>query len=1007
MGIGFMDFVQLPLRHKTKTSLHFTSCILRSEEKNFNFMNNQCKTTKHGQRKQIVLKWVWMIALMMGWHVNVDAQTASGRIVAFDFSNTSGSLTSRGSQSNNATYVDTSLITKSPSLSNAQNSTVNGNFIVNNYFVSSGWTGASEAQAVALNSYYQFTINPKSGYEFRVDSIFLRWRSALTGVTNVFIRSSWNNYATTIASDTITRNASGFLRLALTAPVTSDTAITIRIYAYGAAAGQSFGIGEKPISTINPDIDVRGRMSTSVPSGTIANGIGATSVCQGTEVWLKHVFTGGTPPYTVYMKDGSGQLFQNSFQNQIDSVLIIPELSWTYTIDSLKDVNGNKSISNSGSATFQVTPNSALAGLGVFTNSQSLSDGAYRTFGNAAQCKSWVRIADSLDGVALGTISTTLQNVASNPFNSTVRFFLPRSVNINSAQPGHATLTFYYTQADFDLYNAQNSYQQKMPLDSNDNENNKSNIRVARTAGSTETPSLTYLEPSSILWNSTKQHWEVTVAVNNSLLNGTYLLTSAFNSTKMVGTISHTAATPVVGSTNASVTIDWADLPGVTQYRFRFRPQGTINWNVSTITGSERIYNFLSFNTTYEVQIRVYESQTQQGEYSQTYTFTTPLSPGKLPDCLTPSISANVIDATTAQLNWSSVSYLHSFQVQLREKNTLTWGGTTTVNNQATFSGLTPNTTYEYRIRTQCENGATDQPFSSYTTIDTFKTPELLLCEMPINLSLVAATANSATVSWSNASNASLYTLQMRVKNTATWGGTSVADTSFTFLNLSPNTTYEFRVRSGCSGAITSTPNSAFSSIAEFTTGSLPLTNCLPPTSINATPSSNSITLTWDGAPNGATYFVQYKPATSAVWGGTSTSNTQFVINNLSANTAYQYRLRTTCVSGTTVTPSSTFSAIGNASTTGLREWQIQSNDGVYPNPTTGEITVVRSNTHANDYNVYLTDITGRLLNHTTLSLPEGSTTWNYSLSAYPRGVYMLRVVDQSGQVYVHKIQRQ
>ena len=970
-------------------------------------MNNKNRANNICQTKKSYFNWVILLALLLTCRSTLNAQTVNGRIVGFDFSSTSGALTSRPSQSNNAVYVDTSLITKSGALSSAQNSTVNGNFIINNYFVSSGWTANSEAQAVTNNSYFQFTINPKSGYEFRVDTMILRWRSALTGATHVFIRSSWDNYATTIAKDTVTRNASGVLRLKLTAPVTSDTAITIRIYAYGAAAGQSFGFGEKPISTTNPDIEVRGRMSASVPSGTIQNGIGATSICQGNSVWIKHTFTDGTPPYTVYMKDGSGQLYQNIFQNQIDSVQINPELTWTYTIDSIKDVNGNKSVSNSGSASFQVTQNSVLAGVGVYTNSQSVSDGAYRTFGSSAQCKSWVRINDSLDGVSLGTISSTLENTATNPFNSTSRFFVPRKININAAQAGHAQVTLYYSQDDFNAFNLQITYQRKMPIDSNDNENNKQNIRIARSATGSETPTLTLLEPSSVTWNSLKQHWEVVVQMSDALLNGSYYLTSPFSSLKMAGTISHTAVTPTAGATNASVTIDWADVPGVTQYRFRFRAQGALNWNVSTITGSERTYNFLSFNSTYELQVRVYEGPTQQGEYTQTYTFTTPASPGKLPDCVMPSVTSTVIDATSAQLSWSPLLYVQSFQVQIREKNTLTWGGTTTANNQVIFNALTPNTTYEYRIRTHCESGLTDQPFSEYTTIDTFKTPELYTCNAPNNLSTSAINANSATLSWSSVNYASLYLVQMRVKTVGAWGGTTVADTSHTFSNLTPNTTYEFRVRSACSGGLTANSTSDFSTIGEFTTSSLPLSNCLPPTAINATASANSITITWNAASNGTMYFVQFKPTSSAVWGGGSTANTQYTINNLSPNTSYQYRIRTTCSTGTTLTPMSTFSTVGTTSTNALREWQSIDYDGVYPNPTSGDITIVRSSTTPNHYQVYLTDITGRLLNQSNVSLEGGVTHWNYSLSSYPQGIYMMRVVDQEGQVTVYKIQRQ
>jgi len=967
-------------------------------------MNMKCTANAICHRNGIVI--VCLLAILNVWPSFADAQAVNGRIVAFDFSNTSGSLSSRVSQSNNETYVETSLLTKSPFLAGAQNSIINGNFIINNYFVSSGWTAISELQAVMNNTYYQFTIVPKLGYEFRADTIVMRWRSALTGPKNVFIRSSLNNFGTTIAADTISRNSSGVLRFALTSPVTSDSAITFRIYAYGAASGQSFGIGESPISTINSDIDVRGRMSTSVPSGTIQQGIGATSICQGSSVWIKHTFSGGTPPYTVFMKDGSGQKYTTTFQHSVDSVQIIPELTWLYTMDSLKDVNGNKSINHSGSASFQVTQTGALSGVGIYNANYIISDGAFRTIGDAAQCKSWVRIADSLDGITLGATSSTLQNMATNPFNGTSRFFVPRKVSIHAAQVGTALVSLFYTQQDFNAFNSQVSYQQKMPIDSFDITNNKTNIRVARANGSYETSSLTFIEPISVSWSSLNQHWEVIFRVSDTLLNGQFYITSPFSSVKLVGTISHSSVTPSVGASNASVTVNWNDVPGVTQYRFRFRPQGTLHWNVSTITGSERTYNYLMFNTTYELQIRVYESATQQGEYSAIYTFTTPPSPGTLPNCSIPLPSSTVLNANSVQINWLPITFAQLYQVQVREKNTLSWGGTTTANNQVVFSALLPNTTYEYRVRTQCSAGYTEEGLSNYSLIDSFKTPELKNCLTPLNLSAIVVNPTSATVSWQNSNLASLYNLQIRVKNSPTWGGTSLADSVYTFLGLSPNTTYEFRLRSVCSEAVVASTISSFSSIAEFTTGALPMVNCLPPSQINATASANSVTLSWDSSNNGVLYFVQFKPSTSLLWGGTSTNNSHYTFSNLSTNTLYNYRIRTTCEAGTTFTPLSPFSGSGTIATSALRESPLFSTDGVYPNPTNGDITIVRNNINTDLYQVYLSDMAGRLLHQTQVACIYGTASWSFSVANYPKGVYLLRVVDQSGRTKVYNIQR-
>jgi hypothetical protein len=347
-----------------------------------------------------------------------------------------------------------------------------------------------------------------------------------------------------------------------------------------------------------------------------------------------------------------------------------------------------------------------------------------------------------------------------------------------------------------------------------------------------------------------------------------------------------------------------------------------------------------------------------------------------------------------------------SYQVQLRVKNTLNWGGTTTANNQLVFSSLLPNTTYEFRVRTSCVAGLTEQNTSDLSSIDTFKTPAEVICSTPVNLSLVATNSTTATVSWSNEINALLYNIQIRPKNTATWGGTSVADTVFTFTSLSPSTTYEFRVRSACESSIATSPTSAFSMISEFTTGSAALGNCMSPSNISASATANSISLSWDSANNGQLYFVQYKLSTSLTWGGTSTSNTQLTLANLSPNTQYQFRLRTTCQAGTTITPMSTFSNVGSINTGSLREWFDNTNNGIYPNPTSGLVTIVRNNSMADVYHVSLTDIAGRVLHQTNIDCAEGSTTWSYNLAMYPQGLYFIRVTDKSGSVQIYRVQR-
>ncbi|MGI9191618.1 MAG: fibronectin type III domain-containing protein [Chitinophagaceae bacterium] len=968
-------------------------------------MNISCNAFL-AQSKFARFSYFAFFVLLMLCHIpQASAQTTYGRIVGFDFSNTSGFLNSKGSSFNNATYVDTSLVVKSGTLSSPLNSTVNGNFIVNNYFIASGFTANSEALAITMNSFVQFTITPKAGYEFRLDSLLLRWRNATSGVTAVFVRTSQNNFATTVAADTVTRGSAGLLRLGLTSPITSDSNIVVRIYAYGSAASQNFGFGERPISTINPDIEARGRMSAKTPISNLMAGVGTYNICQGSPVWLKHIATDGTPPYTIYFRDAGNHRYQTVLNKETDSVQIYPEGNWNYTLDSVIDVNGHKATSLLGNVNVNVQAGSSMQNVGTWSYSHPMTDASFRTFADGASCGAWMKISDTSDGIALGTVNAGLQTYANLLFNQTSRYFVPRKFSISASQPATATVTFYLTQADFNAFNAQTSYQLKMPIDSSDVLNNRSNIRVVQSIGNNESNELNWIQPESITWNSSQQYWEVVCRVVDSVMNGNYYITSHFTSSKMVGAISHTAQTPQTGNANAVVTIDWADVPGVTQYRFRFRPKGTLSWNVSTITGSERTYSYLSFNTTYELQVRVYENATTQGEYSGIYEFTTPIAPNKSPDCISPTASVLSVTATSVNIQWVSVAYAETYQVQMRPKNSLNWGGTSTASTSWSFNSLSPSTTYEYRIRTQCAAGQTAQDFSAFNAIDTFRTADAVYCETPLNIALQSVNSNSAVLVWDNSLYAQQYTIQSRVKNTLVWGGTTVVDNSVMLDELSPNTTYEFRVRSVCDGSPTQNSNSVFSASFEFTTAPQELGVCLAPQINNISSGTNSISISWDNVANGALYFVQFKPQSASTWGGSSTTGNQLSWSNLSANTAYDVRIRTTCNAGTTLTPTSMFSSIQTISTNAAKAAMPQ-RISVYPNPTDNWIHITRSNTQAEQIEVRLVDLSGRILANTPIELSEGQTVWTYSLANYVPGFYFLHINDGQGGAQVLKIQR-
>lgn len=360
--------------------------------------------------------------------------------------------------------------------------------------------------------------------------------------------------------------------------------------------------------------------------------------------------------------------------------------------------------------------------------------------------------------VALAFITMAINTTAQTLFTATARMYLPTATT--------------FTQWQIDSFNNAVNYQQDI------------------VNGQCLTfPDLT---PISLTWNGTTWVAPTPVAITN-----------AFTTPLMVGSISHTTTT-TAGALAPNVVVDWADVVGTTQYRFRIRPLGG-SWNVSTITGSQRTLTTLAYSTTYEVQVRVYISASVQGEYTQSYYFTTPTFV-PLPTCNTPIVTANAT-SDSITLSWASVAQATAYQVQIRELGSLVWGGTTI--NATTYKFASTGKAYEYQVRTAC-TGAN----SAWSTFSITDTATSAICTPPS-----AYTATGKTFTWSAHQYGNYHQVQIRKVGTTNWGGTATASNSVTFSTLQSGT-YEWRVRSKCY-ATTNTGWTAFSPIQYHTIVSL------------------------------------------------------------------------------------------------------------------------------------------------------------------------------------------
>jgi len=86
-------------------------------------------------------------------------------------------------------------------------------------------------------------------------------------------------------------------------------------------------------------------------------------------------------------------------------------------------------------------------------------------------------------------------------------------------------------------------------------------------------------------------------------------------------------------------------------------------------------------------------------------------------------------------------------------------------------------------------------------------------CDAPINLAASNIKRNKATLSWSAVPEAISYTVNLRAIGNPNWDDATTSNTSIVARPLAPNVTYEWRVRSNCSGE-----SSDWSNISTFTT---------------------------------------------------------------------------------------------------------------------------------------------------------------------------------------------
>ena len=377
-------------------------------------------------------------------------------------------------------------------------------------------------------------------------------------------------------------------------------------------------------------------------------------------------------------------------------------------------------------------------------------------------------------------------------------------------------------------------------------------------------------------------------------------------------------------ATSTSVTLNWTEVAGATNYFISYAPVGNTNVSNQVASAPPFVLGGLTANMAYEFSIRA-NCGVQGLSAFTTITF----DPNQGAVCNTPTgLQATNVTNSSATLSWNTVSGATSYDVTYKRSTDQNFTTLTTASPSVNISSLTANVTYEARVRAVCAVNT----FSAFTAPINFQTTTGTgTCAAPTNFTAQGVSGTSASLSWTSVSGALNYEVTYRQVGTIPFTTITTNSTSVTLNNLTNGVTYEVRVRSFCG-------NDVFSS---YTTSTLQTSGtsgeCQTPAGLTAvTVTASSASLSWANVPNVNSYTVSYRRIGDANFTVVTATQNSTTLSGLTQGTAYEARVRANCTNGLTSAengltfntqsqqfcpPASGLTVTVNNSTTALASW--------------------------------------------------------------------------------------
>jgi hypothetical protein len=402
------------------------------------------------------------------------------------------------------------------------------------------------------------------------------------------------------------------------------------------------------------------------------------------------------------------------------------------------------------------------------------------------------------------------------------------------------------------------------------------------------------------LLGSTSYTWRV----RSNCTNGNSIFSSVqFTTTTANPCIAPTGLTTTNIQTNSAVLnwqpVSWLPITEVVTYTVEYQPNGAPSWTIANtgLTTTSTTLASLAAGTTFNWRVRAMCNATFSSVYSAISSFATLPTP-----CNTPTgLNATNITVSSATVNWAAVTGAVNYTVEYKPSAATTWttAASATTATSLSITGLAANANYDWRVRTNCSGSSSGFAASAFTTL-------AAPCNTPTGLNTTNLTTSSATVNWGVVSGALNYTVEYKLSAATTWttAASATTATSVNITGLAANATYDWRVRTNCSGSSSSFATSSFTTL---------MPPCNAPTGLNTSGITSTIaTLGWNAASGAVSYSVDYKTAASTTWINIASATTATSVNlsGLIPSTIYDWRVRTNCAATNSIYTTAQFTTL-------------------------------------------------------------------------------------------------